>query len=78
MGVVQPLRYLSRNACKNEDIIWEELLEYYRNKEYMIEIICDFKRMEEWIKKLDLFGAVYYLRKTGGYEKYLKEINKEK
>ena len=74
----KPLRYLSRNACKNEEIRWEDLFEYYKEKEYMKKVIEDMKKMEQWVTKLDFFGAIYYFRKVGGYEAYLKEYCKRK
>ncbi|MBR5579314.1 MAG: ATP-dependent helicase, partial [Lachnospiraceae bacterium] len=72
----KPLRYLSRSACRGEVILWEELLEYYKEKEYMKNIIADLRRLEAMFLKLDFYGAVFYLRKAGGYEEYLKEYCK--
>lgn len=72
----KPLRYFSRNACLFETIRWQDLLDYYQQKPYMLKIIAQMQRQEEWIKKLDLFGAVSYIRKVVGYEAYLKEYSK--
>ena len=69
----KPMRYLSRNACKENIINWKDLLKYYESKVYMCSIIEEFQSLEKWMLSLDLYGAVYYLRKAGGYENYLKE-----
>lgn len=69
----KPMRYLSRNACEKEVINWDELLSYYGTRTYMHSIIEEFRNLEKWMLSLDLYGAVHYLRKAGGYEKYLKE-----
>ena len=72
----KPLRYLSRSACRGEIIEWEELSEYYKEKEYMKNIISELRHTEAMLLKLDFYGAVFYLRKAGGYEGYLKEYCK--
>ena len=69
----KPLRYLSRNACSREIILWQDLLEYYQHRGYMKEVVEELILLEKWFFQLDFFGAVYYLRKAGGYETYLKE-----
>lgn len=70
----KPLRYLSRNACTSEWIVWKELLNYYESKPYMKRIIQEMMKQERWISRLDLYGAISYIRKVIGYEQYLKEL----
>lgn len=72
----KPLRYLSRNACQQEVISWYKLKEYYKDRVYMKDILQELEQLEKWMLQLDFFGAVYYLRKAGGYENYLKEYGK--
>ncbi|MGN0307106.1 MAG: ATP-dependent helicase [Lachnospiraceae bacterium] len=72
----KPLRYLSRKACRNETVEWEELKAYYREKPYMQNILSGLEKQESWISRLDLYGAVSYIRKAIGYEKYLEEYCK--
>lgn len=69
----KPLRYFSRNACIEEVITWTDLREYYRSKPYMLEKITELQKLEKWAVRLDLYGAISYIRKAGGYEAYLKE-----
>lgn len=69
----KPLRYFSRNACITEEITWKSLREYYRTKPYMDEKITQMEKQEKWVCRLDLYGAVSYIRKAMGYEGYLKE-----
>lgn len=69
----KPLRYLSRNACSSPVISWEELENYYQAKPYMQEIIGEIKKHEKWVLRLDLYGAINYIRKVIGYEQYIKD-----
>ena len=76
----KPLRYLSRNAIStlaDEMIIWRKLKQYYASKTYMITTIEQLEQNDQWIQKLDLYGACFYIRKVIGYEQYLKEYIKE-
>ncbi|MBR5597246.1 MAG: ATP-dependent helicase [Lachnospiraceae bacterium] len=76
----KPLRYLSRNAFSdntNNIINWNNLKKHYAKKTYMLPIIEQLEKHEKWILKMDLFGAVQYIRKVVGYEQYLKEFVKE-
>lgn len=74
----KPLRYFSRSCCTNEVVSWQELRFYYRSKPYMQEIISSMEKQEKWIKKLDLYGALSYIRKIVGYEQYAMEEAKTK
>ena len=69
----KPLRYFSRNACQKPVIEWNELKFYYRSKGYMQDYIEKLENSQKWVQKLDLYGAVSYIRKAVGYEQYLKE-----
>lgn len=76
----KPLRYLSRNALSSlsgETITWRELKQYYTSKKYMVNNIEQLEQNEMWIRKLDLYGACFYIRKVIGYDDYLKEYVKE-
>lgn len=72
----KPVRYFSRSACIHERICWKELKYFYRTKTYMLEKIEELEKHDRWIQKLDLYGAIYYIRKIVGYEAYLKEYCK--
>lgn len=74
----KPLRYFSRNACLEEEITWKGLREYYQTKPYMLEKIDGLQKLEKWVGRLDLYGAVSYIRKAGGYEAYLREYVERK
>lgn len=69
----KPLRYLSRNACFSPIISWEEMGKYYRSKPYILQKLEELKRHEGWVCRLDLYGAINYIRKAAGYEEYLKQ-----
>ena len=72
----KPVRYLSRSAFsdrKNEIIHWKQLKYYYAGKNYMLSMIEQLEKHEQWISSMDLYGAVLYIRKVIGYERYVKE-----
>ena len=75
----KPLRYISRSAISDfkDSINWIELKRYYSNKNYMLTYIEQLEKNEQWIGKMDLYGAVSYIRKVIGYEEYLKAYVKE-
>lgn len=75
----KPLRYISRSAISDfkDSIDWIGLKRYYSNKNYMLTYIEQLEKNEQWIGKMDLYGAVSYIRKVIGYEEYLKEYVKE-
>ena len=76
----KPMRYFSRNALlsfEDEKIEWQSLKQYYCSKKYMINYLEQLEQNDKWIRKLDLYGACFYIRKVIGYEQYLKEYTKE-
>jgi DNA helicase-2/ATP-dependent DNA helicase PcrA len=73
----KPLRYLSRKACTSEEVSFQELRNYYRGKGYMQQSIHQLEMQKHWITRLDLYGAVSYIRKVVGYEDYLRKYAKD-
>lgn len=72
----KPLRYISRTAIslfQDNRIEWRKLKEFYKGKAYMLSYIEQLEKNEQWINKMDLYGAIQYIRKVIGYELYLKE-----
>lgn len=73
----KPMRYFSRNVLQETRIQWKSLKRYYESKKYMIRNIEQLEQNEHWIRKLDLYGACFYIRKVIGYDEYLKVYCKE-
>ena len=75
----KPLRYISRSALvdSKDSIDWKKLKHYYGDKNYMLAVIEQLEKNEGWIQKMDLYGAIQYIRKVIGYETYLKEYVKD-
>ncbi|NLG03432.1 MAG: ATP-dependent helicase [Clostridia bacterium] len=69
----KPKRYLSRKSMSKEEVSFEEILLYYHHKPYMMPIIKKLKYDLDRMSELDSYGALKYLLKCIGYEKYLKE-----
>ena len=76
----KPLRYISRSAIslfQDNRIEWRKLKEFYSGKTYMLSYIEQLEKNEQWINRMDLYGAISYIRKVIGYEDYLKEYIRE-
>ena len=76
----KPLRYISRDAVSGNqsDVIdWKIIKKYYANKSYMVSQIEQLEKNENWINKMDIYGAIQYIRKVIGYETYIKEYGKD-
>lgn len=73
----KPLRYISRTCLNDPEISFPRLLEHYRNKRKIYKDIVKFQKDIDFIGKLLPFGAVSYILKAIGYEKYLEEYSRE-
>ncbi len=74
----KPLRYFSRSCCDRDTISWNRLRSYYLSKPYMLCCIDELESHEKRIRKLDMYGAVIYVRKVIGYENYALEEGRRK
>ena len=69
----KPGRYLSRQAVSKKNVDWEELLFFYQEKSWMLPGI---RRMQTDVTRMagmDLYAAVYYVRKGMGYDRWLHQ-----
>lgn len=74
----RPKRYISRAAVAHPEVTFDEIREFYADKDWMCGRI---DTMEEGIRMLSAmppFAAINYIRKGIGYEDYLIEYAKEK
>ncbi len=68
----RPKRYISRMAAEEEQVDFEKLQLFYRDKPYMREILRNFQMDMGRIRRMDLFAAVNFIRKGIGYDDYLR------
>lgn len=68
----KPLRYISRKAASSELISQNELLAYYKDNTYMLDTLHRFYNDLSRIAKLPPYLALDYIRKSIGYDFYLK------
>lgn len=68
----RPLRYISREAV-NEKADFSEMIRFYRGRPAMQEMILRLQADLERIGKMPVFLAVNVIRKTMGYDNYLRE-----
>lgn len=69
----RPKRYVSRDCFSLPEVSFEQLRQYYRDKEWMIERLDQLEYDLDMLKKLSPFAGVTYIRNVIGYEKFLKE-----
>ena len=69
----RPNRYFSRAAFPDSQVSFDSLLEFYADKDWMQERIYDLEGDLRTIGRLKPGPAVNYLRKSVGYDDYLRE-----
>lgn len=70
----KPLRYISREAIRGEEVFFAELYSYYFGKK---KIAADIKKLEldiRMLKSLDPYAAIAYVMKGIGYERHVKQL----
>lgn len=69
----RPCRYLSRQKVAAGQVSFPALIEAYRDKPYMQQIILRLQREVSWLAGMDLYAAVNFVRKGMGYDEYLQK-----
>ena len=69
----RPKRYLSRDAFETPEVSLEAVRAYYRDRDWMEERLCDLETHLRIIGRLKLAAAINYIRRSVGYDGYLKE-----
>jgi DNA helicase-2/ATP-dependent DNA helicase PcrA len=69
----RPNRYLNREAFSDSQVSFEELYQYYEDREWMWERIEKLETDIKALERLSPYGAVQYIRHGIGYEQYVKE-----
>jgi len=79
----RPNRYISRDALTSEKVSIGELMEYYSDKEWMLERLDKLQYDLARVQDREPYSAIQYIRKGIEYENYLheyadyKKINEE-
>ena len=69
----RPKRYLSRDAFETPEVSLEAVRAYYRDRDWMEERLCDLETHLRIIGRLKPAAAINYIRRSVGYDGYLKE-----
>ncbi|MCR5214869.1 MAG: ATP-dependent helicase [Eubacterium sp.] len=74
----KPLRYISRDMLRREEVELKDLLVEARGKEYLISSIRNMHLDMINISRLTPYAAVNYIRQAVGYDAYLKSLSEER
>lgn len=69
----RPNRYLSRDAFERAEVSFDAVKSFYQDKDWMEDRLEDMEADLRTIGHLKPYAAVNYIRKTVGYDEYLKE-----
>ncbi len=69
----RPNRYIGRNAVEEKEISFEELRKFYAEMEWMQERIDQLELDLRMLGRMAPYGAIQYIRKSIGYDEFLKE-----
>ena len=69
----RPKRYVSRECLDSKEISIDNLLAFYKDKDWMVERIYRLQYDLKLLRKKDPYSAINYIRKGIGYEEYLEE-----
>lgn len=74
----KPLRYLER-GCINESVFtFEEMRAFYCDKDWMMTRIDKLEWDLKLLQKMTPYAAIRYIRKTIGYDEYLRDYAKSR
>ena len=69
----RPNRFISRDSVENRRVSYESMRKFYCDKEWMIDRIDQLEWDMKMIENKSPYAAIQYLRKSVGYEEFLKE-----
>lgn len=73
----KPFRYINRDIVFNKNASFDYLVNYYKNKDYLLNILSKFKNNLNMIKKQVTTLAIRYIRNNIGYNEYLFDYCKK-
>lgn len=71
----KPNRYITRACIDKENITFDDMIMYYKDKPYMVERIKEMRSDILRISTMRPASALLYIRKKIGYDDYIKEIS---
>lgn len=74
----RPLRYISRDVLNEDTVDFNYLKKVYKDKYYMLERIEKLEYDLKFIKGLNPFSAMNYIRNGSGYNEFLNEFSRMK
>lgn len=76
----RPVRYLSRTAFTESEVSFDKLRAYYavKNQEWMEERIWNFEYDLKNLASLSPYAAIHFIRKSIGYDEFLKTYADER
>ena len=69
----KPKRYIGRDYLTDNEVSFYELEKYYEDKLWMVERLEQFESDLKFMSTMPPFAMLNYLRKSVGYDDYLKE-----
>lgn len=69
----RPNRYISREALASPEVSFEELRNYYKDRDWMCDRLTTLETHLRILRGLPPYAAVNFIRKGMGYEEYLRE-----
>jgi DNA helicase-2/ATP-dependent DNA helicase PcrA len=73
----RPVRYIKRNTVPLKPFKMKEIIRNNKDADYVVDNIIDLYNELKFIKTLNPFAAVNYIRKGVGYDEYLRKQAKE-
>lgn len=73
----RPVRYISRSCMEKSIVSFEQLRQYYCDKEWMQDIIDQFEVDIKMMEHMAPYAALQYIRKKIGYDEFLKKYGEE-
>ena len=69
----RPKRYLGRDSVAGAKVSFEDMRNFYCDKDWMIDRIDQFEWDVKMLMKMAPYAAIQYIRKRIGYDDFLKE-----
>ena len=69
----RPKRYLARESMAGGKVSYDSLRKFYKDKDWMVDRIDQLEWDMKMIKDKTPYAAIQYIRKSMGYDEFLKE-----
>ena len=74
----RPVRYISRDALSKNIVSFEDMRNFYCDKDWMQDRVDQFEWDLKMMCKMKPDAAIRHLRKKAGYDEFLRDYSKEK